>query len=90
MSTFYFVSPAGPAKVETTADSYDTPPGFAPATEAEYETALVAVLAALDASAAAQVAARQADAQAAYDEIVGIHPITALLFARQIHPEFTP
>lgn len=59
-------------------------------TEAEYDAQVAANEQSMLDYLAAQAAAQHAEAQSVYDEIVGIHPISALALARQIEPDFTP
>lgn len=66
------------------------PSGAVEITEAEYTDVVAAAEAAQQAAQDAGDAAALANAQAVYDEIVSIHPITALALAKLLHPGFEP
>lgn len=68
--------------------------GFTEMSQEDYDAALLAEQEANDAAAEAEMAVVSTDrhdkAQGIYDEIHGIHPLTALYLAQQIDPTFTP
>lgn len=77
--------------VPTVVSSGDTlPEACTEITEVEYNDALAANQAAADASEAALAAARYADAQTVYDEMLTNHPDSAPILARLVDPTFTP
>lgn len=59
-------------------------------TEATYDLAIAANQATADADNAAYAAAKYADAQTVYDDLLATHSDSALILARLVDPTFTP
>lgn len=90
----YFQTPGGSViKLEGPDEesiSLNVSPDWTEATEADHIAQAAATAAAIQAAKDANSAGNLALAQDVYDEIVGIHPISALALARVIHPGFEP
>lgn len=94
--TAYFTNDADSGVFAETADGLEPPTGgpWTEVTQAAYETAkdaaMAAAFAAIAAAGDADSSAAEAKAQAVWDEINGVHPDTALILAQLIYPPFTP
>lgn len=90
--TFYFTDPEG----RFAESSEQTPPTsggpWTEVTSSDFRAAVSASESAIEAArqeaGAAANAALQTKAQAVYDEIVGIHPVSALALAQLVYPGF--
>lgn len=90
----YFQTPTGSivrveGGSEATIDS-SVDPTWTAATEEDHAAQAAATAAAVQARRDDAAAGNLTLAQSVYDEIVGIHPVSALALAQLIHPDFAP